>query len=199
MTNKLFTIELRPNGSGTLWHYISQPNGRALAFAAPSFVVDGKRRVMLPERFAVARGPRRLRNGAIEHVFRGNVEDGLALTLTCRIAKGSPVVRFRYAVESLRPRQIKGGSAADAPEYLRFSLAQVPDVAELRLSEFVNLVHSYCPSEIPLKQKDFDAGLGVMGPIWLPGTKPGRCSWGTSTDRRIRTPTCNSTLRRIAR
>ncbi|HEV7298431.1 MAG TPA: alpha-galactosidase [Tepidisphaeraceae bacterium] len=172
MNNDHLTIDLLPANDDTLWRCVARTGEHALAFAAPSLVIDGERVAMRPASLKPSVEPRTLRNGVVEHQWRGDVGhvgDGLSITITFRVAADSPVVRFRYTIESKRPRRLTNRTAGDVPTYAQFSLSAWPDVTEVRLSEFVDLVHSFAPNEVPVRQKEFDASLGIMGPILLAG------------------------------
>jgi hypothetical protein len=66
------------------------------------------------------------------------------------------------------PRHTLTKSAGrDALAYAAVSLASLPEAAELRLSEFTEIYHTYLPQEVPLAPRDFAAERAVMGPILL--------------------------------
>ena len=174
VSTPFFDLTLLPpegDGGGALFEYVAKPSGRRHRLAPPTFEVDGKTVVARPESFR-ADAPRPLANGAVEHAFRGPLPGGLSLLLTMRVADDSPVVRFRYALENDSGPQrhlTKSSTGRDAITYVGLSLTDLPDAAELRLSAFAKLVHTYVPDEVAIAPAAFDAGLGIMGPILLAG------------------------------
>lgn len=165
----MFDLVLLPDANA-LFQYVAKPSGRRHAIAPPVFEVDGVAVVARPASFQAVDSPRRLANGTVEHTFRGSVGPGLSLVLTVRVADDSPVVRFRYALESeAAERRLTKSSGRDAITYAGLSLAGLPEAAELRLSTFAKSVHTYMPDEVAIEPRAFDAGLDVMGPILLAG------------------------------
>ncbi|HEY0008670.1 MAG TPA: hypothetical protein VGB55_08100, partial [Tepidisphaeraceae bacterium] len=149
--------------------YTTTGTGRTHLLAPPSFEIDGTARSFASATWKQIGHPLPLANGAVEHTFRGRLEEGLSLVLTLRVADDSPVIRFRYTLESDRLRHLTKSNGRDAVEYTTLSLASLPDAAELRLSEFVVMVHTYVPNEVPLAPKEFAASEKAVGPILLAG------------------------------
>jgi alpha-galactosidase len=106
-----------------------------------------------------------------EHSFVGTLaaDPSLSLEAVFRVAEASPVVRFRYTFRSARPARMTKSAGTDALTYLALSLAGLPLATEVRLSEFLDTVHSYCPSARPIGSEQFEAGLALFGPILVAG------------------------------
>ena len=121
----------------------------------------------LPARFEAAGDPVPLGPDLVEYRFRGTLREdpSLALELRFRLSDLSPIVRFQYRLTATKPHAFSRSGAQDEIEYLATSFDGLPRAREMRLSEFVELLHSYTLSERPVDPDDFEAGLGVMGPI----------------------------------
>jgi alpha-galactosidase len=103
----------------------------------------------------------------LEHRFRGVLRDdpSLSLEVRFRLSDLGPIVRFQYALTATRAYAFSRGREEDQLTYLTTSFAGLPRAREVRLSEFVELLHSYTLSERRLEPDDFDAGLEAVGPI----------------------------------
>ena len=64
-------------------------------------------------------------------------------------------------------RRLTKASGGDNLTYLRVSFADLPDVTEVRLSQFNEMVHSFCLAERAVAPGEFEAGAAVMGPLLL--------------------------------
>jgi len=150
-----------------LWSLAPSSTAPDHAFAPPVFPLDGKAVTALPERFEsvgepVAPGP-----DVREFRFRGTLREdpSLALEVRFRLSDLSPIVRFQYVLTATRPHAFSRAGAEDETMYFATSFEGLPRAREVRLSEFVELLHSYALSERPVSPGDFEASLGVMGPI----------------------------------
>ena len=152
---------------GALWSFAPTSAAPGHAFAPPVFPLDGRAVTALPERFEAAGDPVPLGPDVLEYRFRGTLREdpSLALELRFRLSDLSPIVRFQYRLTATKPHAFSRSGAVDEIEYLATSLEGLPRAREIRLSEFVELLHSYTLSERPVDPDDFEAGLGVMGPI----------------------------------
>jgi len=166
----LATKALRVELTGTeeaLWRFVPRSGAPAQAFAAPVFPLDG--RLVKAALRGVARvgDPVVLQNGVFEHTFRGALRDdpSLGLEIRFRLSEDGPILRFAYRLTSTRARTFTRSGPEDELVYLSTTLAGLPRALEVRLSEFVELLHSYTLSERDVKDSHFEAGLGVMGPI----------------------------------
>lgn len=154
-----------------LWEYRARDPQCHQAVATPTLNLDGRDVTLRLADAKPVGQPQVLANGCREYVFTGSVENepGLQLKLTFRLADDDPVVRFRYEFSSDRPRRLTKAAGTDKLGYLGLSLAGMRDIAELRLSEFNELYHSYMPVERAIEERHFNAGETVMGPILLAG------------------------------
>ena len=166
LATKALRVEL-PGTADALWRFVPRSGAPAQAFAAPVFPLDG--RPVTASLASVSRvgDPVVLPNGVFEHVFRGTLRDdpSLGLEIRFRLSEDGPILRFAYRLTSTRPRAFARSSDEDALVYLRTSLAGLPRAREVRLSEFVELFHSYTLSERDVPESHFEAGLEAMGPI----------------------------------
>jgi len=149
-----------------LWRYTVQATGARLDIAPPTFEVDGRAVTATVVAWDDATPSRTLGNGIAECRFAGTVADdqGLSLELVLRFSE-SPILRFRYALRSKTARRLTKTSGRDNLTYLRASFAGLPQVTEVRVAEFNEMVHSYCLSEREIAPRHFDDGMIVMGPI----------------------------------
>ena len=161
-------IELgsRPDALWTVAPLSSAPGQR---FTPPVFPLDGRALLGVPERLERDGDPVPLGPDVLEHRFRGVLREdpSLALELRFRLSDLSPIVRFQYRLTASRPHVFTRQGTEDELAYFATSLGGLPRAREVRLSEFVELLHSYTVSERPLEEPDFDASLGVMGPLLL--------------------------------
>ena len=102
----------------------------------------------------------------MEYRFRGTLREdpSLGSELRFRLSDG-PIVRFQYRLTATKPHAFSRSGAVDEIEYLGTSFDGLPRAREIRLSEFVELLHSYTLSERAVTRLHFEAGLGAMGPI----------------------------------
>src|SRR5512143_3816035 len=143
---------LRVELTGTeeaLWRFVPRSGASAHAFAAPVFPLDGKRVA------AALAGVSRvgelvvLPNGVFERTFRGAFREdpSLGLEMRFRFSRDGPILRFQYRLTSTRPHAFSRSGGEDELAYLATSVAGLPTAREVRLSEFVELFHSYMPAE----------------------------------------------------
>ncbi|HMD62148.1 MAG TPA: alpha-galactosidase, partial [Opitutaceae bacterium] len=168
--NQFAVIGLHAGGAD-LWDYSVKGTGRRHGIAPPTFSLDGRDVTMGIVDAKALGAPRELPNGCRECAFIGKVagEAGLSLKLVFRVAEDDPVVRFRYEIQSDRPRRLTKPGGTDRIRYLGLSLDGLPDAAELRLSEFNEQFHSYMPVERALGGRLFADREEAMGPILLTG------------------------------
>jgi len=81
------------------------------------------------------------------------------------VPASNPVVRFQYRLLSTADHKLTKQKGKDNIEYLGVLLSRYTDVAEIRLSEFYELPHTYKPADVPVLPRDFENGQRVMGPI----------------------------------
>lgn len=162
----LYQITLQ-GAAEALWSYRVRASGRTHHIAAPVFEVDGVLRPAALTSLASAHPPVQLPHGPIEYTYSGVFADvpSLRMDIVLRCSDASPIVRVRYVLRSTRPHYLTKSSGRDMLSYLAISFADLPQVTEVRLSEFIELVHSFCLSEIPVMSRQFEDGLQVMGPL----------------------------------
>ena len=167
---RLATVTLHA-GASVLWDYSARGVDRRHYVSAPVFNLDGRDVTMGLKTVRPLGAPRELPNGCIECTFVGDVygEAGLHLKVVFRTAEDDPVVRFRYEILSDTPRHLTKPTGTDMINYLGLSLAGLPEVTELRLSEFNEEFHSYMPVERTLDLRFFADGEEAMGPVLLAG------------------------------
>jgi alpha-galactosidase len=149
-------------GRGCLWEYGQQAS--VYHFSPPTFSVDGKRISAVVSHFTSVGTPTHLDNGATEYLFAGALEQDshLRLRLQFQVNDRTPVIRFRYTLEADQPRTLSGTNSLI---YLQASLKQLPQVEEVTLSNFAQLIHSYTLYEQPIEDQYFQDSGAVMGPI----------------------------------
>lgn len=153
-------------GKDCLWEYGSK-GGPAYKFAAPVFEVDGKEIAARVQNFAQVKPPVVLDNQATEYSFEGALVEDIHLHLgfQVQINDGTPVVRFRYTLRSDEPRKLGPSSGENSLSYFAVSVAALPRVEEVELSNFAGMIHSYTLTEDAIDKRNFDEKSAVMGPI----------------------------------
>jgi len=160
----LLAIEVG-GGGNSLWTLSA--SGRSVPVPAPVVEVGGKSLVLAISGAKQVGEPRRLANGAIEYAFEGTVtaDPALSLRLEFRVAKDSPVVRFRFVLLAREKREVTKTAGVERLSYLSLSLAGCPRLCEVRLGSFLELAHSYVPEEREVPDREFEDGLLIPGPI----------------------------------
>jgi alpha-galactosidase len=150
-----------------LWRIAPTSGAPGHSFAPPVFPLDGKLVSAVPDRLERVGEPAVVGEDLFEHRFRGTLAEdpSLALEVRFRLSENSPIVRFQYVLTATKPHAFSRTGASDELTYLTTSFQGLPRAREVRLSEFVELFHSYTLSERPVDADDFAAGLGAMGPI----------------------------------
>jgi alpha-galactosidase len=154
---------------GALWSFAPASSAPAHPFAPPVFPLDGREVTALPARLERVGEPTPLGPNVLEYRFRGALREdpSLALELRFRLSDLCPIVRFQYVLTATSPHAFSRDGAEDQIRYLATSFEGLPRGREVRLSEFVELLHSYTLSERPVDPDDFEAELGVVGPILI--------------------------------
>ncbi len=147
--------------------YETKETGRTHAFGPPVFEVDGSDYVAVFTGLERLGEPVTLGNGCTEHRFRGPFANGsgLALELVVRLPEHNPIARLRYTLTSDTRQALTRASGRDRLLLLGASLRELARATEVRLSDFVAPVHSYCLAEQPVEQRQFEHDLDLMGPI----------------------------------
>ena len=92
----------------------------------------------------------------------------LTLRLILRVADGSPILKFKYALKGNGAHRLTR-SAGEKLDYCTVSIAEEEALTEVRFSEFNQMLHSFCMNEVPVKDSCFTNSFQVMGPL-LAGT-----------------------------
>ncbi len=145
-----------------LWRYVRA--GGTVDVAPPVVEIDGQTVVLAGA--ANAESLSRVANGATEHVFRVAVAGHADLTvrLTAHVPPDNSVVRFRYELVSASERRLTKRAGVETLRLAKLTLS-THAAAEVRLSDYDSLVHSYVPTEVPLRHGAFAAEQLVMGPL----------------------------------
>jgi len=155
------------NSKKVLWQYHETKTGKKLDFEGPNFEIDGK--IMDCELLDIQKisEPVKLNIGVTEYVLQGaykNMPD-LFLRITFRIPDNNPVVRFRYELFGSGNHKITKSGGTDNIRYLSISVPGFSKIKEVKLSEFNEMVHSFCLSERELDSRNFNDKTSFMGPI----------------------------------
>lgn len=154
------TLEIHPDQ----WTYRGGEDQVSLSLSWPVFEINGRstasRGLQWSQPVETA-----LPNGCVEVRRNSSVGEGVTLTLVARFAPDSPILRFRYELSADAGARLTRSQGVDAINYAGFSLADYPAVTEVRLSEWIEVHHSYELDEISLAERDFETRQQVMGPI----------------------------------
>lgn len=131
----------------------------------PVFEVDGQ--ILTPEFSSVTPVSQTKLNDAVtEYQFDcvyAALPD-LTLGLVLRIAKASPILKFKYALKSTGNHRLTR-SAGEKLDYCAITAEKEDALTEVRFSEFNQMLHSFCMNEVPVKESCFSNSLQVMGPL----------------------------------
>ncbi len=162
------TLRVELTGSQeALWRLVPRSGAPAQGFAAPVFPLDGRPVAAALQGLSRVGDPALLPNGVVEHTFRGTLrgDPSLGLEVRFRLSEDGPILRFRYRLTSTRPHAFSRSGREDELTYLGTTFAGLAEVREVRLSEFVELFHSYTLAERDVPEPAFEARLTAMGPI----------------------------------
>jgi len=164
ISNRVLEIS-ESEAEGILWTWTA--GGTAFSIAPPEFCVDGEIVKAAVGRWEMVGEPVLLSNGVTEYRQRGTLaaRTDLSLTAVFQVRADSPIIRFRYELESRTPCRLMKPSGADSLTYLAASFEALPIVKEVHLSEFNSMVHSYCLSERDLDEVHFNNSMTAFGPI----------------------------------
>ena len=156
------------NTPTALWRYELKKSAFSAPMTPPVFEIDGKATALRWQSFQVQAKP--LFNGVIEYVVSGPVAGDEALTLEfiVRLAPDNPVARFCYRLTAKKPRFLTKNSGENLT-YFSTSLFALPNITEVRLTEYDELVHCYLPAERPVDGRFFDNAFMLDGPIMVGG------------------------------
>lgn len=154
-------------GKGCLWSYRADGDPAELRIAPPVFSIDGQRVVADGVGFKNTGAPIKLANGVTQYAVESAIasDPSLHLRIDFQVNDETPVIRFRYTIESDHARHLTGAEGADQFEYLKVSFASLPQVDEIVLSNFADLTHSYTLDERTIDERYFQDNQSLMGPI----------------------------------
>jgi len=166
LKGKNVNIEIT-NATTELWKYQVPETGKTFAFTGPDFEVDGKIldcKLVDIEKIGV---PVILNSGVTEYVVQGTYLQmpDLTLRITFRIPDNNPVVRFRYEIIGTGNHQLTKSAGVDNIRYLSLAVPEISKMKEVKLSEFNEMVHSFCLSEREMDARNFNNETSFMGPI----------------------------------
>lgn len=155
------------NSKKVLWQYQETKTGKKLDFTGPSFEIDGKRADCELSDIQKVGQPVKLNIGVTEYVVQGAFKQipDLFLRITFRIPDTNPVVRFRYELVGKGNHQLTKSGGTDNIRYLSVSVPEFSKIKEVKLSEFNEMVHSFCLSEREMDNRNFNNQTSFMGPI----------------------------------
>ena len=139
------------------------------SLGGPVFEVDGQ--VLAPAFSSVTPISQKNLNDAVtEYQFDCvyTALPDLTLRLILRVADGSPILKFKYALKGNGAHRLTR-SAGEKLDYCTVSIAEEEALTEVRFSEFNQMLHSFCMNEVPVKDSCFTNSFQVMGPL-LAGT-----------------------------
>ena len=150
--------------------YKVKGTGRQFIIRLPQFEIDGQPAGAVLPRLEPAAASRKLKNGATEYSFEGAYKQrkDLRLLITFQVAPDNPVLRFRYGLRSTQSSKLTKKEGKDNISYLSFT-SPVPQVKEVRLSEFNERFHATNRTEALLDERHFINGTSFMGPIVVTG------------------------------
>jgi len=155
------------NSKKVLWQYKVAETNKTLDFTGPLFEIDGK--VVDCELLDIQKigEPVKLNIGVTEYVVQGAFKHmpDLFLRITLRIPDNNPVVRFRYELVGTGNHKLTKIGGTDNIRYLSISVPEFSKIKEVKLSEFNEMVHSFCLSEREMDVRNFNNQTSFMGPI----------------------------------
>jgi alpha-galactosidase len=162
----LFSISWKSSGVGS-WKYTFKTGGKSIEIMLPVFEIDGQKTQVILTSLKKIGKPRVLRNGAKEYVCGGTFQQDTSLHLLVkfRVADDNPVVRFCYILKASKNQKLTKSLGKDALTYLAYSLKDWPDVLEIRLSVFNDMIHSCKMSQSQIQEADFTNSGSFVGPI----------------------------------
>jgi len=159
------------NSKKILWQYQETKTGKTLDFTGPAFEIDGKKMDCELSDIQKIGEPVRLNIGVTEYVVQGAFKQipDLFLRITFRIPDTNPVVRLRYELIGTGNHQLTKSGGTDNIRYLSVSVPETSKIKEVKLSEFNEMVHSFCLSEREMDNRNFNDQTSFMGPIVVGG------------------------------
>jgi len=164
----LFTVSWQSTSVDS-WNYAFKKGRESIEIKLPAFEIDGKQVETVLTGLKDSGKPVTLRNGAKEYLLEGvfQQDTSLRLQLRLRIADDNPVVRFNYTLKASNGQKLTKKSGKDDLTYLSCSMKDFPQVKEIRLSVFNDMIHSCNLSEVGLGESCFTNSGTAVGPILL--------------------------------
>ena len=134
-------------------------NGNTILFDFPQFEIDGKCMGTFAE-FSLVKNET-LNSRISELSFDAEGEDGIRLTMVIRVSNFSPIVRFRYVLNSNKRVRLTKNTGRDNLKYLSYTSIPNAVQTEVRLSEYNFMYHAHVIKETTA----FTDGNKIMGPI----------------------------------
>ncbi|MCD9023750.1 alpha-galactosidase [Cohnella silvisoli] len=154
------------------WTITDRSSGREWAIGAPAFEMEGELIPVVLKSVAEREAPRQMGNGTTEYRVGGMIHGASDLRIDWIVRvpdNDNSVIRFRYELTSENGRRLTKRQGVDRLRYATLPLDDFPEAKELRFSEFMELVHSFCLTERPLYEQHFDSGQTAMGPLLTAG------------------------------
>jgi len=166
LKGKTFEITFVNSGK-VLWEYKLPKTNKTYVFKGPDFEIDSKIMNCDLSQIQQIGEPVVLNNGVVEYVFQGPYKSypDLFLRMTFRIPGYNPVVRFRYELIGTGNHKLTKSAGTDNFRYLSVSVPEFSKIKEVKLSEFSEMVHSFCLSEREMNTGNFNNRTNLMGPI----------------------------------
>ena len=164
----LFSITWQASSAGS-WEYKLKAEKKSFAIKLPVFEIDGKETPAILTNLKELGQPKTLRNGAKEYIFEGTFQQDTSLHLQVkfRVANDNPVVRFCYTLKAFKGQKLTKNSGMDNLTYLSYSMRELPETKEIRLSVFNEMIHSCNLEETRIYEADFANSGVAVGPILL--------------------------------
>jgi alpha-galactosidase len=164
----LFTLSWPSSLVGS-WKYNLNKEGKPVEIKLPVFEIDGVQMPVLLSSLVEARKPSLLRNGVTEYIYEGTFQSDTTLRLQVRfrIAADNPVVRFCYLLKSSAGQKLTKEDGTDHLAYLSLSVSRFPQVKEISLSVFNEMIHSCHLTETGICEADFSGSASAVGPILI--------------------------------
>lgn len=172
INNKYFEINFNCSGK-SFWSYKVKQTHEILDFTAPLFEINGTQIVALPLKVTMSHAPVTLKNGVTEYTYEGTVQkdQGMTVQITFRVSPNSPVVRFRYKLESKDSHIFTKISGKDSLRYFSANFNRFDTFSEIQLSDFNENFHAFTLNDRSIDNRYFENNLSVTGPIFVAENK----------------------------
>ena len=165
ISNSLVTVKIQ-NSADAIWVYQSGLIKQNIA--PPVFEIDGKVITGIFSDFSLHSDT--LNNSqVIEYSVTGSLKElpDVKMILIFRMSEKNPFIRFRYILESEKEAKLTKSDGNDKINFFSTSFEKAGNIKEIRLSEFNDMVHSFCLSERDIEPKHFSNSSSFMGPLLI--------------------------------